>query len=55
MPGRPEQPFDTSISGLSVYPKLAFVTKGVNKPTVAWNDQAAIDKELEVLRARADR
>ena len=54
VPGRPEQPFDASITGLSVYPKLAFVTKGENRPTVAWNDQAAIDRELEVLRGRAD-
>jgi hypothetical protein len=47
IPGRAQAPIDTMVVEVALHPKLAFVIRGENRPQVAWNDQRAIDQELE--------
>jgi hypothetical protein len=35
---------------ICVHPQIAFVARGKNQQTVAWNDQRAINRELQAMR-----
>ena len=39
IPGREPTPLDASITGISTYPAIAFVSKGENRPHLSWNNQ----------------
>jgi hypothetical protein len=47
VPGREALERDRIVSGFSVYPKIAFVTRGANERPVARSYQRWIDRELE--------
>lgn len=55
VPGRRPAPLDTAVTSVCLHPKIAFVARGENRPTVPWNDRRAIDDELERLRADDER
>jgi hypothetical protein len=55
IPGREPRPLDECITGICTYPKIAFVSKGENRPHVAWNDQRVIDRELEAIHEERNR